>query len=226
MKKLKVSVITTYYNDENTILFALESVNAQILPDDITVEYVVVNDCSTDKSKEYVDKYIESRKNANPNLKFKHVKPKQNLGCGGARKFGISKATGDLYMFLDADDYYMNKNFIYKAVTAIMEDNADIVEFGIRYNDIDGKQRYLCAPEKMVITDTTNALKTLFTNGLIRFNVWSKIYKKEIVKSHTYSDTRTYEDIRTIPYWVQNAKKIVIMPSVEINYRANEKSNR
>ena len=35
-----------------------------------------------------------------------------------------------------------------------------------------------------------------------------------------YGTVRTYEDVRTIPVWVSNAKKIVIMPTTEINYRA------
>ena len=60
----------------------------------------------------------------------------------------------------------------------------------------------------------------LFKDNLIKFNVWSKVYKRWVVESYQYSDERTFEDVRTIPVWVWNAKKIVIMPTPEINYRA------
>ena len=42
--KPKISVITTFYNDENTILFALQSVLSNVIPDDIAVEYIIIND--------------------------------------------------------------------------------------------------------------------------------------------------------------------------------------
>ena len=60
----------------------------------------------------------------------------------------------------------------------------------------------------------------IFHNNTIKFNVWSKIYTRAIIDSYPYDDSREYEDIRTIPMWVYNAKKIVVMPTVEINYRA------
>ena len=64
----------------------------------------------------------------------------------------------------------------------------------------------------------------MFKNNTIKFNVWSKIYTREIVESFPYDTTREYEDIRTIPIWVQNAKKLIVEPSLEINYRASENS--
>jgi len=224
-KKIKISVITTYYNDENTILYAIESVHSQILTDDYEIEHVIVNDCSTDNSETYVNKYLELKKFVSPNIIYKHVKTKKNLGCGGARKFGISKGTGQFFMFLDADDYYMNTNFVFNAANTIINENADIVEYGIKFNYPDGTSKYLGAQEKIIIENNKKyALELLFNNGIIRFNVWSKIYTKQIVKSYPYSTERTYEDIRTIPYWVSNANKIIIIPTAEINYRANENS--
>ena len=61
---------------------------------------------------------------------------------------------------------------------------------------------------------------SLFKDNLIKFNVWTKIYTRQIIESYPYSTARTYEDVRTIPIWLTNAKKIVVMPTPEINYRA------
>ena len=64
----------------------------------------------------------------------------------------------------------------------------------------------------------------MFRDNLIKFHVWSKIYTRQIVDSFPYSETRTFEDIRTVSIWVYNANKVVIMPSLEINYRSNPTS--
>ena len=52
---IKLSIITIYYNCENYILQAINSVNQQIYEyNNIHVEYILVNDSSTDNSKKYV----------------------------------------------------------------------------------------------------------------------------------------------------------------------------
>ena len=92
----KVSIITTYYNAKDFILEAINSINQQIIPDDLEVEYVLVNDKSTDNSNEIVKSFISQH--GNPKIKYNFVEPEENLGCGGARKFGIDHASGDYFM--------------------------------------------------------------------------------------------------------------------------------
>ena len=220
--KPKISIITTFYNDENTILFALQSVLSNVIPDNIAVEYIIVNDCSTDNSPKYAQTLID--KNKKSKIKCKYFTTPENLGCGGARKFGISKAKGDYFMFLDADDYYVSNTFISRAYNDIIRTGADIVEYGVIDNFTDGTRRENKVDKEYILTDKRQIMKVMLNDGIIKFYVWSKIYKKEIVNSKEYSDKRTFEDIRTTPYWIYNCNKIAIMPSAEINYRANEKS--
>ena len=219
----KVSIITTFYNAQNFILDAINSINQQIIEDDLQVEYVLVNDKTPDKTYEVAQEFI--KQHGNPKIEFKFVEPEENLGCGGARKFGIDNATGDYFMFLDADDYYMHKDFVNRAVKDIINEGADIVEYGILFNQPDGQKINNTAPQKAVIENNPSIAEiALFKDNLIKFNVWSKIYTRQIVESFPYSTVRTYEDVRTIPIWVRNAKKIVIMPVTEINYRAAQGS--
>ena len=99
----KISIITTFYNAERFIDKTLQSITSQYVnPRLFTIEYVVVDDHSQDSSRSIVEKYIEQ--NENKYIEWKLVTPEKNLGCGGARKFGIANATGDFFMFLDADD--------------------------------------------------------------------------------------------------------------------------
>ena len=130
-KKLDViSVITTFYNAEKFIFNTLNSVNQQII-DGFDFEYVIVDDKSPDKSREIVENFIKNNVPADRKDKWKIYEPEENLGCGGARKFGIDHATGNYFMFLDADDYYMHTNFMLNAYKTITAENADIVKYGV-----------------------------------------------------------------------------------------------
>ena len=215
----KLSIITTYYNAQDFILDAINSINQQNIDDDLKVEYLLINDKSTDKSYELAKNFIE--KHGNKKIEYRFLEPDENLGCGGARKFGIDHATGDYFMFLDADDYYMHKDFVNRAVKDLINEGADIIEYGILFNQPNGEKINNTAPQRVVIENNPSIAEiALFKDNLIKFNVWSKIYTREIVESFPYSTVRTFEDVRTIPRWIANAKKIVVMPVTEINYRA------
>ena len=220
-KKMNViSVITTFYNAEKFIFNTLNSVNQQII-NGFDFEYVIVDDKSTDNSRKIVETFISNNVPNDKKSKWKIYEPEENLGCGGARKFGIDHAIGDFFMFLDADDYYMHTNFMINAYNTIISENADVVEYGVMFNQPNGQQINNTANQKYVIENNPSLAEiALFKDNLIKFNVWSKIYRRWVVESYPYSTARTYEDVRTIPIWISNAHKIVIMPSTEINYRA------
>ena len=214
----KVSIITTCYNARDYIVFSMKSILTQKISKDINVEYIIVNDCSTDDSLIVINDSINKYRNSSIECIVYNLE--ENLGCGGARKYGIEHATGDYFMFLDADDYYINDDFVSRAVSDIENNNADIVEYAIQVNDMGVVNVISAVYEKTEITNQEEKMIALFKKNLIKFNIWSKIYKREIVNSYPYSNERTYEDVRTIPIWVANSNKIVIMPSVEINYRS------
>lgn len=220
-KKLDIiSVITTFYNAEKFIYNAINSINQQII-EGFDFEYVLVDDKSQDSSREIVERFIENNVPQDKKSKWKIYTPEENLGCGGARKYGIDHAIGDFFMFLDADDYYMHTNFMLNAYNTIISENADVVEYGVMFNQPNGQQINNTAPQKYVIENNPSVAEiALFKDNLIKFNVWSKIYRRWVVESYPYSTVRTYEDVRTIPVWISNAHKIVIMPTTEINYRA------
>lgn len=218
----KISIITTFYNAETFIGNAVASVLGQKIPDGCEIEYVLVDDKSQDNSRNLVENIINNT--SKENFKFKLVEPDTNLGCGGARKFGIENATGNYFMFLDADDYYIHLDFVENAYNTITSENADVVEYGVIYNQQNGQQSNSTAPQKIVLTNPHDMELALFRDNLIKFNVWSKMYTRKIVESYPYSTVRTFEDVRTIPVWVSNCKKVVIMPIPQINYRAASNS--
>jgi len=97
----KVSVIIATYNMANYLPEAIESVLNQTYKD---FEIIVVDDGSTDNTKEIVKKYIDQLRN---NIRYIY---QENKGVVFARNTAIMDARGEFIAFLDADDkYYANR---------------------------------------------------------------------------------------------------------------------
>jgi len=222
--KDKISIITTFYNSENYILKCINSVWNQEISDDFNIEYILIDDHSEDKTHEIIDIFFKEYGQWG-SCEYKIIKTPQNLGCGGARNFGIANSTGNYIMFLDADDYYINDDFVLRAYNMIVEHNADIIEFGIKYINQNGERENLVSNKTFVISNNhVGNLSVMFYDNLIKFMPWTKIIRRSIVETKSYDTSRTFEDIRTTPYWVYNANKIIVANTIEINYRAAQGS--
>lgn len=95
MSNDKVSIIVPVFNSENTIDECISSLVNQTYKN---IEIILVNDGSTDKSKEKCNNFLKKDKRI-------ILINKKNAGVSNARNYGIEKATGDLLMFVDSDDY-------------------------------------------------------------------------------------------------------------------------
>ena len=231
--KDKFSVVMTFYNAQDFIMRAISSVGQQWTKDDegndFQIEFVMVDDKSPDNTRKIIEEYIERYKKEPEkcqdkktpiDIEFRIVEPEHNLGCGGARKFGIESATGDYYAFLDADDYYINRNVLMTAYKAIKQYDADIVEMGIIYNQENGQKNISQVSSVQIYDNKVDRLVAQFANNTIKFNVWSKMYRRQVIETFPYSETRTFEDVRTTPIWVWNANRVVVLPDLCVNYRA------
>lgn len=222
-QRYKVSIIMTVYNAETTIGRAVESILKQ-RTDDVDIEFILVNDGSTDSSIVVAERLISERPD-NSHIAYKSVELSENMGCGYARAVGIDTGTGDYFMFLDADDYYINDDFVHAAVLTLIDNKADIVEYGVRVRDLNGRLKNSVVKESFGIENNPKqALISLYKENAIKFNVWNKIYTRKVVQSYPYSREREFEDVRTIPQWLMRADKIVIINSVEVNYSAQRNS--
>lgn len=93
---MNFSIIITTYNRLELLKKAISSVNEQTVTD---WELIIVNDCSSDGTKEYLDSL------KNPKIKVIHNPV--NLHKGGTRNVGIDNCSGKFVCFLDDDDYYL-----------------------------------------------------------------------------------------------------------------------
>lgn len=90
-----ISAIVPVYNTERYLDDCLISIASQSVPFD---EVILVNDGSTDGSRELCEKYC----NANRNFILIN---QQNLGQSAARNTGFIAAKGDYVIYIDSDDY-------------------------------------------------------------------------------------------------------------------------
>jgi glycosyltransferase involved in cell wall biosynthesis len=89
------SIILPTYNRAKFLRRAIESVLSQTYDN---WEFIIVDDGSTDNSKEIIDSYIDSR------VRYIY---QQNSERSTARNKGIDSSKGKYICFLDSDDYYM-----------------------------------------------------------------------------------------------------------------------
>lgn len=108
-----VSVIITCYNYAEFVEEAIRSVLDQTYKN---IEFVIIDDGSTDKSLEVINKYKDSAK----------VISRPNKGIVYTRNEALGLATGKYLCFLDADDYF-SPDYVEKSVRIAEEYGADVV---------------------------------------------------------------------------------------------------
>ena len=125
MKKL--SIIVPVFNEAKTIHLLLDKVKSVQLTNAISKEIIIVNDCSTDDTKQVIEAYIS--KNAALNIQF--FSHEKNKGKGAALHTGIANATGDFTIIQDADLEYNPEEYNI-LLQPVLDGFADVV-YGSRF---------------------------------------------------------------------------------------------
>lgn len=110
-----ISVVIPLYNKEKAIVGTLNSVLAQTYTD---YEVIIVNDGSTDQSKEMIELWL-AENSSRCGCRFRLLS-KSNGGVCSARNRGIQEAKGEYVAFLDGDDLW-DKNYLAEQVRMITD---------------------------------------------------------------------------------------------------------
>ncbi|SUP53598.1 Chondroitin polymerase [Weeksella virosa] len=118
-----VSIITPVYNSEAYILEVYDSIKNQTYTQ---WEWLVVDDCSTDKS------YQKLLSIEDPRVKVFQLS--KNSGAAEARNLGLRNAQGTYISFLDSDDLWL-PNFLEKTITFLQDHQEALVYTNYRRVD-------------------------------------------------------------------------------------------
>lgn len=202
MENTLVSVIIPIYNSATYMQPCVESVLQQTYR---SIEIILVNDGSTDLSEQICKRYAEDDQRV-------CVITKENGGPGSARNTGLDSAKGELVCFVDCDDILaeeaieimvgeINKGFdivqcrSYKVYADSREDKEFWPCERIELEKIDGMKNYLYA-----------------ARPIIKFSVWAKLIRKNVIGSLRFSDLRIREDVLFNAYLIDRCMKLVYIP--------------
>lgn len=208
MDDILVSVIMPIYNVELYLERCIKSVVNQTHRN---LEIILVDDGSPDRCPQLCDEW---RKKDN-RIKVIH---KKNAGLGMARNSGIEHATGEYVYFIDSDDY-IDSDTIEKVLACAVECSADIVLFGRKWINNQGKivsvqiprtsKKLYCGKEvqEVLLPDvihgnckdsaiknlSLNACTAFFSAKLIKKCNWRFISERENISEDTHSSIVLYQ---------------------------------
>ena len=174
---MKVSIIIPCFNEEKTIEKIIEKV---LKLKDINLEIIVIDDGSSDLSKDILEKKLKNKINI-------LILNEKNYGKGYSIRKGIKVATGDVLIIQDADLEYDPSDY-YKLIKPIKEGFADVV-YG---------SRFIGTEEKRVLyfwhtlgNKILTFLSNIFTNlNLTDMEVCYKAFKAEVIKEIDLEENR------------------------------------
>ncbi len=214
---IEISVVIPTFNASKHILSSINSIVKQGHDD---LEIIVVDDGSTDNTREVIDSLLSKN-----NLNYFY---KENGGAASARNYGIIKARGKYIGFLDADDTYL-PGMISQCIETLDKEDYDLVSvdnYMVYYEGDVEVRREVQAYEW--IEKPADELFCMFLDGGAIGGVHKAFFRKDLFDRVGFLDTSlpVYEDL---DLWVRIAMYglkwgHIRQPLVEYNHRGTGSS--
>jgi glycosyltransferase involved in cell wall biosynthesis len=162
---MKLSIIIPVFNEVSTIKKILSRVKKVKLS--ISKEIIIIDDCSTDGTKELIKKIKRVKK-------FYH---KKNYGKGASLKTGISNSTGDIILIQDADLEYSPEDYK-KLIEPIIQKKSKVV-YGSRLLKKNNQGKFIFYLGGLIVTKVTNFL---YNSNLTDEPTCYKVFHKDLKK--------------------------------------------
>jgi glycosyltransferase involved in cell wall biosynthesis len=169
----RLSVVVPCYNERATI----RQILARVAASPIVHEIIVVDDCSTDGTRDVLSEILATWPGSAPPLRVLHHGV--NQGKGAALRTGFRHVRGELTIVQDADLEYDPREYS-KLVAPILEGDADVV-YGSRFAGFPRRVLYFWhSLGNRALTTLSNMTTNL---NLTDMETCYKVFKSEIIKS-------------------------------------------
>lgn len=200
-----ISIIIPFFNVEDFLEECLKSITVQTYKN---IEIILINDGSTDNSLEIANKFKEKDKR----IKIYTTK---NQGVAMARNFGIEKAKGDFFIFIDSDDF-IDVDYVEYLVNLKNKYKSKItcVELKTFKNNLNKENK----EEKIIVYKSKEAQKKLLLTTLSS-SVSAKLLDKSLFINNKFKDYLISEDFELMFRILQETDFIVCSSLKKYFYR-------
>lgn len=211
---VELSVIVPVYNVKTYLEKCLDSLTAWQAP---YVEYLIVDDGSTDGSAEVIEAYAQK------DSRIRHIR-KENGGCASARNRGLREAAGRYVGFVDGDDFADGQMF-YKLLGRAMMGNYELAYCGyMEYDEETGavtkvRNDWLQEPY-LTGTYRTDQVRQLMIRT--RVAIWRCIYKRAFLLENGIAFHEELARFDDLPFKIESgfrARSAVCVPEYLYYYR-------
>ena len=195
--KIQISIIIPVFNIEK---YLLKNIKTLLAIKRENIEFIYVNDGSTDRSEEILKEYEKK------DFRVKIITQK-NAGLSAARNAGIKASVGEWILFVDGDDWIDSK-LTEKLFNAI-EPESDMIWGG--YEIVNEKEQ---VEKKVFLKNGDNGeirdgIEWMISNKIM-YTPWIYLYKSELLKKNRilFPEGLLHEDMEFLPKVFYYAKRV------------------
>ena len=186
--RLKISILISTYKRSAYLIRLLNSIKNQQYNN---CEVIIVDDASNDDTERKASKYREE----NRDLNIVYLVNEKNLGVSESKKRAYLKASGDILLFVDDDDYYIEPAY-FSMLNQLYEKHSDCImtiASTIQHFKREGKYEYRGL-------NTTKALSNReYLNGFnkkyIKPHIFAVSFRGSVLKGVHYEELLCFNDI-------------------------------
>ena len=178
-----LSIIMPAFNEEKFVSDVLQKVTSVLLDGQVEKEIVIVNDCSTDRTKLTIEQFILQ----NPSQKIKLITHEKNQGKGACIRTGLQYTSGEVLIIQDTDLEYDPTEYN-KLLRPIMQGYADVV-YGSRFRGSEAHRVlfFMHTIGNKILTFWSNLLTGL---NLSDMETGYKMFRTEIIRNIKIKENR------------------------------------
>lgn len=214
---MKVSFILPIYNVEKYLSECVESILAQTYSD---FEMLLVDDGSPDNCPALCDEWAKK----DSRIKALH---KPNGGLSDARNYGLDHAKGDYVVFVDSDDFWVEKDCLERLMNVVdAHPECDFIGFNCSYYYSDTKtyKKWVAYNESLSVpTDKNIVICSLVASGTFPMSACLKIIKRKSLSDMglRFIKGTIAEDIPWFIDLLEGSKKCMFVNQYIYAYRQN-----